>query len=192
MVFWSAKKRRWGFYKKSAVLVALGSMAAICFFGFRLYRYIPYLPSELTLETITHYGNMEIYVPGRTDYLGEIEVRTWAEFALWSVIRSIYFWLSPVVPDWNSWMDPAVALVDALPLAALIVLMFLRPKQKGDGKWLAGMAALLFYTLMFAWGTHNAGTAIRHRNLLLALLLMTCALWHTPKELENTDVERPL
>ena len=197
LVFWNRGNRRWALGRRNRILLIAVLAAAVCFISLRLYQYIPYFPSELTLESITHYGNPLVYIPGRTDYLGEIDVKNWAEFALWTVVRSVYFWLSPVVFDWNSWTDPAVALVDALPLAALIVLTFLRPKQKGDGKWLAGIAALLCYTLMFAWGTRNAGTAIRHRNLLLALLLMTCALRHTPgianektEELKNTNAER--
>lgn len=168
-LFWNTEKQRWAFGRRQALHAMMGAAAVFVFFYFRLYARMGYFPSELSIETITN----RMFYSGRSDYLRDIQVSGMAQFLFWTVIRSFYFWFSPVISDWTGIKDVAAAVADALPL--MILLVMAAKGSKGSGKYLTGVVILLAYTFIYAWATSNAGTAVRHRNMLMGIVVMTCA-----------------
>jgi len=175
-LFWSPERQRWGLTRKKVFALPIGCFLFALILYFRIFQYFLYyyyVPDELSLYSITH-RYLLLNPNGRSNYLYGIDVKSWWEFLFWTPIRSIYFWISPVVFDWNSILDPIAVLADALPLAVLITAIVRKPKQAKNGKaFYAGVIVLLLYTLLYAWGVTNAGTAMRHRNMLLGVLIMT-------------------
>ena len=52
--------------------------------------------------------------------------------------------------------------------------------RKLNAKALVGIYVFLAFTFVYGWGTRNAGTAMRHRDMLLGMLVMIKLLGHRP------------
>lgn len=92
------------------------------------------------------------------------------QFIFWTIIRGIYFWISPTIFDWNSIKDILGVLLDVIPLVYIVFLICKRkPYEYVNKQYVAGIIILILYTLVYAWGVRNAGGAIRHRNMLMKL-----------------------
>ena len=104
-----------------------------------------------------------------------------ALFILYTPIRIFYFLYSPMLwdcyrlQDWLSFVaDSSIFLV-----ALVLVLKFIINKKwkvtKSNSYGLVLIASIiivLLTALPFAWGTYNAGTALRHRNCLLPFICL--------------------
>lgn len=148
---------------------------------------IEYLPSEISLERITGRSS----VPGRSDYVSPGAVHTIGEFIFWSIYRMLYFWISPTPRFWNSPVDVIGFVFDSVPLFVIFLQIFKNIKQgKRHSKSLAGLYILIVYTIIYAWGTTNAGTAMRHRDQLFGIMAMTVLIGWKGKEYEQPDDQR--
>ena len=96
---------------------------------------------------------------------------------LFSPVRMFYLLFSPLPFDWRGLSDVAVFCVDSLVYIVLVVLMF-RPPLLGGAAQLKRFLgyAVLVLTFVFALGTTNAGTAVRHRAKFLPVLVLAAAL----------------
>ena len=96
---------------------------------------------------------------------------------LLSPVRMFYLLFSPLPFDWRGLSDVAVFCVDSLVYIVLVVLMF-RPPLLGGAAQLKRFLgyAVLVLTFVFALGTTNAGTAVRHRAKFLPVLVLAAAL----------------
>jgi len=95
---------------------------------------------------------------------------------LLSPVRMFYLLFSPLPFDWRGLSDAAVFCVDSLVYIVLVVMMF-RPPLLGKAvqlKRFLGYAVLLL-TFVFAFGTTNSGTAVRHRAKFLPMLVLVAA-----------------
>ena len=92
---------------------------------------------------------------------------------LLSPVRMFYLLFSPLPFDWRGLSDVAVFCVDSLVYIVLVVLMF-RPPLLGGAAQLKRFLgyAVLVLTFVFALGTTNAGTAVRHRAKFLPVLVL--------------------
>ena len=92
---------------------------------------------------------------------------------LFSPVRMFYLLFSPLPFDWRGLSDVAVFCIDSLVYIVLVVLMF-RPPLLGGAAQLKRFLgyAVLVLTFVFALGTTNAGTAVRHRAKFLPLLVL--------------------
>ena len=105
---------------------------------------------------------------------------------LLSPVRMFYLLFSPLPFDWRGISDAAVFCVDSLVYVVLAVLMF-RPPLMGKAmqlKRLLGYSVLLM-TFVFAFGTTNAGTAVRHRAKFLPVLVLVAAY---PKKVDEETI----
>jgi hypothetical protein len=160
---WRLSKKRLPFLFGFAVL-------GFCFFYFKLYGLFEYFPKQITVHDLTW---RPFDLTGRTNYLMDVEVTTWTQYFAWTPVRCAYFWLSPVVLDWSSPLDAAAVAFDVIPLLALLVMILHKPSQAVSKAYWAGVIALTLYTLLYAWGVTNAGAALRHRNMLEGVMVMT-------------------
>lgn len=129
-----------------------------------------YLPGKISLETITG----KYFESGRSDYVSSVAVHTIGEFIFWSIYRMIYFWISPTPRFWNSSVDIIGFLFDSVPMFFIFIQIFKNiRREKRYSKSLAGLYILLAYTIIYAWGTANAGTAMRHRDQFLGIMVMS-------------------
>ena len=86
----------------------------------------------------------------------------------------IYFWISPTPRFWNSSVDIIGFLFDSVPMFFIFIQIFKNiRREKRYSKSLAGLYILLAYTIIYAWGTANAGTAMRHRDQFLGIMVMS-------------------
>ena len=95
---------------------------------------------------------------------------------LLSPVRMFYLLFSPLPFDWRGLSDVAVFCIDSLVYVVLVVLMF-RPPLLGGAAQLKRFLgyAVLVLTFVFALGTTNAGTAVRHRAKFLPVLVLAAA-----------------
>ena len=100
---------------------------------------------------------------------------------LLSPVRMFYLLFSPLPFDWRGLSDVAVFCVDSLVYIVLVVMMFCPPLlgKTMQLKRLLGYVVLLL-TFVFAFGTSNAGTAVRHRAKFLPMLVLV-AVFPAPK-----------
>ena len=88
-------------------------------------------------------------------------------------LKMFYLLFSPLPTGWRSLTDVFVFFADSLIFLTLVILMFRRPLRGRDFR----LKRILIYmtllmTLLFAWGTSNSGTAVRHRAKFLPVMLL--------------------
>ena len=116
---------------------------------------------------------------GESAYLQSFStLSSWKVFLL-TPLKMVYFLFSPLPTDWRGMSDIASFLFDSLIYIFLIVSITIGSmKSKMDSKIIISILVIVVIcTFIYAYGTGNAGTAIRHRNKLLPLFLMTFGLF---------------
>jgi len=95
---------------------------------------------------------------------------------LLSPVRMFYLLFSPLPTDWRGLSDVVVFCVDSLVYLVLAVMMFWPPllgKERQLRRFIS--YAVLLMTFVFAIGTSNAGTAVRHRAKFLPAMALVAA-----------------
>ena len=109
-----------------------------------------------------------------------------AKFILYTPIRVFYFLYSPMIwdcyriQDWLSFVADSLIFLVAL----IIVLKFIINKKWRVTKYnnygfimIASIIIVLLIAIPFAWGTYNAGTALRHRNCLIPFICVQIGIY---------------
>lgn len=128
-----------------------------------------------SLYNITH-GFFEV---GGSDYLRGMDCRNWYEFILYTIIRMSYFVFSPMPWEIRRIYDLVAFVIDSVPifLVTTIILYGVREKKQSlkgcKGYIIAGLLCCLALVGIYAWGVGNAGTAMRHRTMLIGIWVMT-------------------
>lgn len=121
---------------------------------------------------------------GSSAYLGWLNIQSTSQLILFSPLRMLYFLFSPLPIDWRGMMDVVTFLLDSVVYVFLCIYIFRNRSAIRQDKWLllALIIAVLLFTFVFAYGTGNAGTAVRHRNKIVAVFLIVFALIQNQKE----------
>lgn len=112
---------------------------------------------------------------GNAAYLQGMVLSSPVDLVWQTPIRSIYFLLSPFPWDIRS---PAhlIGLIDALLYLGLAIAVFRSRRAIWENRAARGLAGiLLVLTIVFAFGTSNFGTAMRHRAKVAPLLVCLAA-----------------
>lgn len=104
------------------------------------------------------------------------------QLILYTPLRMIYFWFSPLPDQWNSFSRIATFLFDSsiYIISFISIIEILKYKinlselQRRIFNTL--IVVLLLYSVVFSWGTIASGTAVRHRNCMVNLCIITIAL----------------
>ena len=129
---------------------------------------------------------------GESGYLQDMQVTSIWQVLVYTPIRILYFYLSPLPMDWRGWKDVCSFLFDAVwPLMACLSFFSVgwnRGKQLFPVRiafWILALTGALY-----CWATVTAGAAIRHRNCLVPLCLFMVLFamsLHSRKQEESDD-----
>lgn len=111
---------------------------------------------------------------GDAAYLTRLMVNSFAQAILYTPLRLLYFFFSPLPFEWRGATDAITFLLDAsFYFYVLYVLFRWRRRYKSYRPLMMILSmGLLGTSIIFALGTGNAGTAFRHRQKLTPLLLL--------------------
>lgn len=135
---------------------------------------------EFSLQTITHRS----FNDGGSDYLREMDCQYWHQFLAFTAIRMFYFLFSPLPKDFRGAADLMAFLADSFSIFVLIgcTLWNMKRNRRRRGYAAAGLFVCMMLAGIFAWGTSNAGTAMRHRTKMIGVLAMSYCLSMKPLE----------
>lgn len=115
-------------------------------------------------------------------YLTSIKVNSALDVLIYAPLKMIYFQFSPLPLDWRGFTDFIAFILDSLIYLYLIISIIM--VRKYIWKYKSRISILFRYIiigyaltiLVFSFGTIASGTAIRHRNKLLPVLIITYAI----------------
>ncbi len=175
--FYHPKKKRW-------VAVSLNSLIAILLIIFTIVAFGDLisnkLPQDISLLFSPDYlrERTQIAARDRAAYLTGFAPTSPLSMLLQTPLRSLYFLYTPFV-----WMVSAavdiVGFFDALLYIFLSIYAFkgLASLRRKDKLLFWGIVLILVvFLVVFAWGTSNYGTAIRHRQKIVWLLSVPAAI----------------
>ncbi len=124
------------------------------------------------------YSSMNTTEEGGSNYLEGLRYDNLYEILLFSPLKMFYFLFSPIPLDWRGAMDLITFFIDSLVyfLASIYLIKNRKIFIKDKPLLIVFSFILLFIIFTFAYGTHAAGTAIRHRSKIVAVLLICWAL----------------
>lgn len=119
------------------------------------------------------------FLIGGSDYLRNMPYTTnpWT-LVKNSMVRMLYFYISPVPWEWRGIKDIIAFCMDAgFQVAAWTIGIYGWVRKKDKQILISWLLLCLFFTgIIFAWGVSNAGTAMRHRNKLIGIeIVLICA-----------------
>lgn len=178
---WDCKMGKWRRLDWRCIIMVLWVFTAILLYENAnvIAPYLEYLPREISWKAVT--GRASMYMPARADYIALTMPNDLGEFIFWSIRQIFYFWVSPTPGYWTSPLDVIGFLFDSIPMAFCFWKIFENiKKDRRHSKSLAGLYILIPYTILYAWGTVNAGTAMRHRDQLLGIMVMSILIGWNP------------
>lgn len=113
---------------------------------------------------------------GRTAYLEDLHAETSADLALQLPVRFVYFLFAPF-PWMIDGLRDLIGFADSILFFGLICMIFLRRRiiSKNANSVLV-IAVFLAMAFTFSLGVSNYGTAFRHRNKMLPMLIAVSAV----------------
>ena len=174
---YAPEKRRFCIEKKAIVILTLGVVgiaAAIFVPSIRraALSQIPIADGGIlnSINARLHYFYTNT---GGSTYLLNEYVDDYGELLIGTIQRIIYFLLSPVPWMWRGFSDMAGFLAStSMTIIAvfLMVISFIYKKKAAYRTCL--FEVILFVSGIFAWGVSNGGTAMRHREKLLGVIIL--------------------
>jgi len=127
--------------------------------------------SEIRPELLTK--KIEAVAKGRTMYLKNLYPKNYFDILWQTPIRILPFYFGP--PFWNvkEGLD-LLGFLDGLLYLILFALVFkslLKIKKENKALFWLFLFILIIFSITFAWGTSNYGTALRHRQKIAFILI---------------------
>ncbi len=112
-------------------------------------------------------------------YLNWIDVTSTAQGLLYSPVKMFYFLFSPIPLDWRGVSDAAAFFLDSSVYLWLCFAVY-RTRNNRQMRWRRILSRCLMISaaiavFVFAYGTYNSGTAVRHRAKIFSMLLVIYA-----------------
>lgn len=136
---------------------------------------------NLELEEILSTNTSSI---GGSNYLQNFSSLHSYQYILIIPLKIIYFYFSPLPLDWRGGSDAVSFLFDSFLYVYLLSSISFSVKTSKLGRKLKFIIIMILFisSCIFALGTVNAGTAMRHRYKLLPILLIIYSLLKTKKK----------
>lgn len=174
-IFYKLNSNSYKFTLKSLMIFLLICM--IFFVGYTSF-------SDVLLKKLNHVGEIgDIYSAanyreGGSAYLENLTITNPLELTLYGPIKCFFFLTMPLPIYWRGLMDILTFIFDSsLYLGAIVYFVIYRKKFNKRKKLVIGLLlALLGSVLIFGVGVTNAGTAVRHRQKLVPIVLVTLAV----------------
>jgi len=124
------------------------------------------------------YKGMSSDVDAGSRYLNGLTYNSFYDILLYSPLKMFYFLFSPIPLNWRGFMDIITFLLDSCVYLVISVNLYKYRKLLRTDKplFIILIFLLLLIVFTFAFGTVAAGTAVRHRNKIMAVLLVTWAI----------------
>jgi len=153
-----------------SVLVASAVIAVVLLLYFGAFNVFFRKLSGRTFESMV---NMAETAEGGSYYRIGGNVSSSLQAILYTPLRLLYFYGSPMPWDWRGISDAVAFFVTGLP-CLLVLWLGLRESRMAAGNAyrnlvVASVTVLLAFGVVFGWGVRNAGTAMRHRNKVIAV-----------------------
>ncbi len=115
---------------------------------------------------------------GGSDYLTWISTNSVAQSLLFAPLKMVYFLFSPLPTEWRGPTDMVGFLIDGAIYLMMFITIFKCRAASQTTKQLKRflMVSIVVVTFIFGYGTTNAGTAFRHRNKIISLVVVTYAI----------------
>lgn len=114
------------------------------------------------------------------------------QFIPYTLLRMFYFLFSPLPWEARGIVDLFSFALDGLLVLVLLAYMVKQMKNRQKKPYLiATMVCVFAFAGIYAWGTRNAGTAIRHRMLVWGILIMGSCIAagkHEEKEINQVKM----
>lgn len=173
--FYSPARKRM-LFKKSTIRFLVGILAAMVLIVFSnpdlfLAKFLGAMKDE---SAIINKFNMST---GSSSYLTWIDATSILQVIMFSPLKVLYFWISPVPFDWRGIADVITFCIDSCTYI-ITWLLLLKNMRKVPNKSLltALLIGVFLSSVAFGIGTWNAGTAMRHRNKLFGVLMVLMAI----------------
>lgn len=175
--FYSPKKGRFCIEKKSIVFFGLAVMCVLIIvlvpsLGEKIFTQIPIFSGGI-IDIIN--GRLSYFYrnSGGSTYLLNEYVSNYWDLFLGTFKRIGYFLFSPVPWMWRGLGDVVGFLASSsVFIVALIITAISFAYKKTNYFRLLFLAVIFFVSGIFAWGVSNGGTALRHREKLLGVVIL--------------------
>lgn len=124
---------------------------------------------------------------GGSVYLEGYNINSFSDLILFTPLKLFYFIFSPVPWRFRGIMDIISFLLDTLVYVILILKILRSPKNSPAKLMLVTFVAM---STIFALGTFNSGTAIRHRLSLLPYLLVSYSITETMRQSKKKEIKQ--
>lgn len=174
ILLYSHKKRKL-VLKYSSLFVFIVGITTMFFLVTKLKAYV--LPTFVNVDSIEDIYRAVNYRHGEAAYLKWLEISSVFQGFLYAPLRIAYFLWSPLPMDWRGAPDIFAFLLDSIIYLGLALYIFFNMNKCGRDPLLkATLISLITVLFVFAFGVSNAGTALRHRNKILPLLIIAYSL----------------
>ncbi len=187
-IFYEVKTKRWRLISKQSFLgigIFIVTLVIVIYGSFLRDK----LPTDISLVFSPDYMSFKVTVAatGGAAYLVGFTPNSILDIILQSPVRMVYFLLAPF-PWMISSPGQILGLIDALLYLVLVFfsiigLKYLK-KYNNPAFW-AVILILLIIIGTFAWGVSNFGTAIRHRQKIVWLIIAVSSLGITRSRLSK-------
>ncbi len=195
--FYFPKEKRWRLFSKQLVVGIVITVIYSClFFGF-FGSNIPNIPRIAYTKIETGIANYKIEAElekieapkitetlersvfkravGKTSYLENVKADNFFDISWQTPIRAFYFYLAPSLKNIKSSLG-LMGFIDILFYLFLFIfsiktLKLIRKEDKA--LFIALILIFVVFSVVFAWGTSNYGAAVRHRQKIVFLLIVT-------------------
>lgn len=187
-VLWNPKRRKWILtrpnWKNGLIVLGVALLPEIYYLLFQV-LFPGKFNGTFSLQSLL--VNSGAWVDARTVYVPQVSIESVPQFIYWTIYRSFYFWFSPTPKFWSSKWDAVMFAVDSIPWALFyLVSLFELVLHKFEKRRYLIIPFFMIFTFIYAWGTLNAGTAMRHRDHMIGVLVMLSLL--NNKEEKNSVV----
>lgn len=176
-IFYKAKIKKWRLVSKQTFFgIFIVILGTILFSSFLMNK----IPSDLSLVFSPDYmgGRVGGAARGGAAYLVGFTPNSILDIIIQTPVRMVYFLFAPF-PWMISSSGQILGLIDALLYLVLVfysIRGFKYLKKNNNPAFWAVALMLLIMIATFAWGTSNFGTAIRHRQKIVWLIIAVSSL----------------
>ncbi len=175
-LFYKPLKKRWTFFKKESLIILLIFLISFSIF-FSFFRSKIPSPQDFSPERLER--QVTRATRDRAAYLEGLYPESYTDIVLQTPVRIVYFFFSPMRVEQRQDIFGAFDAFLYFSLFILSFLVLLKLWKKNKETCLAFLFTLAIFAIVFSWGVSNYGTAIRHRQKIVFLLIIFSSFYIT-------------
>lgn len=179
---WSCNKQKWHVSIKRTIISTLIIGLSIGLFMTGIFDNVqPYILSSNLKNGLANMIIDKFYYVSDSSYLVDFDITKY-NFIFWVFLKWLYFWVSPVVWDMPGLKNWLIIVFDVIPI---IFIYYICAFKSHANKYVKmGIVLTAPASFVYAMSTVAAGTAMRHRNIFLVILII-CYIYGEKKAHDN-------